>query len=97
MPGTERGALNPRQGQFLSVLLTESSIAAAAKLSNCAIRTAHRWLKEPEFQEAYRAARREVVYRAAEAECCDEAHQQFRRLEQLRRHEHRPNWRPLLP
>ena len=64
MPGTEPGSLNPRQERFLSALLTENSIADAAKLSNTAIRTAHRWLKEPPFQAAYRQARREGVAQA---------------------------------
>jgi len=63
-PGTERGTLTPRQEQLLRALLTENSIAAAAKHANCAIRTAHLWLKQPHFQEAYRAARKEGLSRA---------------------------------
>lgn len=62
--GTEQGGLTPRQEQFLSALLTENSITTAAKRANCAHRTAQRWLKQPQFPEAYRQARREGVARA---------------------------------
>ena len=63
-PATEPDTLNARQERFLSALLTENSTSAAAKHANCATRTAHLWLKQPEFQAAYRQARRDGVARA---------------------------------
>jgi hypothetical protein len=45
----------------ISALLTEPTIAGAAKKAGVAESTVHRWLKDPEFQSAYRAARLSVV------------------------------------
>ncbi|MBI3909993.1 MAG: hypothetical protein HY320_03560 [Armatimonadetes bacterium] len=45
-------------------LLVEPTIAEAAVKAGCGERTAHRWLRQPAFQEAFREARREVVIRA---------------------------------
>lgn len=42
-------------------LLAHETIADAAKASGVAPRTAFRWLQEPAFQTAYRAARRQIV------------------------------------
>lgn len=63
-PAVDQAPLSPRQHQLIAALLTENSVTAAAKLANCARRTAYRWLEQPEFQEAYRAERRKLVDRA---------------------------------
>jgi hypothetical protein len=46
---------------LIAALLAESSVSAAAKAANCSRRTAHRWLEQPAFQAALRAARQGVV------------------------------------
>jgi hypothetical protein len=63
--GTKQPGLTYRQEQLIHALLTEKSVNAAAKAAKCATRTAHYWLKQPHFQEAYRAARHDVVSGAA--------------------------------
>ena len=57
-------ALNPSQEQALIALLSESTIAAAAKKAGVGERTLYTWLKEPAFADAYREARREAVRQA---------------------------------
>src|SRR5687768_9408205 len=54
-------ALTPRQSAFLAALLTEKSIADAARTAGVSLRTAFAWLKEPAIGEGLREARREVL------------------------------------
>lgn len=62
---TERGKqLEQKQEKAISALLQAQSIREAAKESGIAEATLHRWLKDESFQEAYRAAKREVVQHA---------------------------------
>jgi hypothetical protein len=56
--------LTAPQARFLAALLTEPTIQAAAAHAGCPLRTAHRWLATPAFQEAYRAAQREWIRQA---------------------------------
>ncbi len=56
--------LNRKQEQAIAALLSASSIKAAADVCGMAEVTLWRWLQLPDFQAAYRAARRQVVERA---------------------------------
>lgn len=56
--------LNRKQEQAIAALLSASSIKAAASECGIAEVTLWRWLQIPDFQAAYRAARRQVVERA---------------------------------
>ncbi len=50
--------------QAIAALLSEPSIKAAADACKIGEGTLYRWLQLPDFQTAYRAARRQVVERA---------------------------------
>jgi hypothetical protein len=56
--------LNRKQEQAIAALLSASSIKAAAGVCGMAEVTLWRWLQLPDFQTAYRAARRQIVERA---------------------------------
>ncbi len=56
--------LTRKQEQALAALLAETTIAAAAERARVGEVTLWRWLKQPDFLAAYRAARREVVEKA---------------------------------
>ncbi len=58
--------LTPRQQKALIALLGSASIAKAAAESDIPERTIHAWLRDPDFEAAYRQARRDAV-RAATA------------------------------
>ncbi|HET6456541.1 MAG TPA: hypothetical protein VFI02_19220 [Armatimonadota bacterium] len=53
--------LSRKQEQAIAALLSQPSIAEAAKSTGIAESTIRRWLKEGAFVEAYRIARRQVV------------------------------------
>jgi hypothetical protein len=55
------GQLSGRQERVLLALLDTPSIKAAAAATGVNEKTVRRWLRQPEFQAAYRAARRAVV------------------------------------
>ncbi len=55
------GEISRKQETAITALLTCPSILEAAQQSAVAEVTLHRWLKEPAFQTAYKAARRAVV------------------------------------
>jgi hypothetical protein len=57
MATTER-TLGAKKESAIIALLTARSIEEAARTSNVPLRTLHRWLKEPEFDAAYRRAKR---------------------------------------
>jgi hypothetical protein len=59
--GRSEKEMTRRQEAFLSVLLAQPTIAAAAKTANVPETTARRWLREPDFVRAYRDARRQSV------------------------------------
>ncbi len=53
--------LTRKQETLIAALLTEPTHAAAAAKAGVSEATLHRWLNLPEFQAAYRQARRELV------------------------------------
>lgn len=59
-----RDNLTPKQVAVLTALLSGRSIEAAAKETKVGPTTIHRWLREPAFQEAQRAGRRELAEQA---------------------------------
>ena len=56
--------LNHQQQQSIFALLSEPSIAAAAKKAGVGERTLHRWMRQELFGQAYRDARREAFAQA---------------------------------
>jgi hypothetical protein len=50
--------LKPKQEEAIIALLTNRSVEDAARAVKIAPRTLYRWLNEPEFDKAYRKARR---------------------------------------
>ncbi len=56
--------LSRKQEQAIAALLSTSTIGEAAKACGVNDATMWRWLQLPDFQSAYRAARRQVVERA---------------------------------
>lgn len=50
--------LTPRQEKAIAALLTEPTVVKAAESIKVGERTIRRWLAEPEFDRAYKAARR---------------------------------------
>lgn len=52
--------LTPRQEMLISLLLAGVTIVAAAKNVNITEQTAHRWLKLPHFQAAYKQAQQSL-------------------------------------
>lgn len=50
-----------KQERTISALLQAQSLKEAASQAGISEATLHRWLAQPAFQEAYRAAKREVV------------------------------------
>lgn len=62
----EPGELTPLQEKAIIALLTESSVAAAARAAGCGERTLHQWLYTNErFRAEYRRHRREAFSHAA--------------------------------
>jgi len=57
----ENGRLTAKQEKAIAALLTEGSVAAAATKAGIATSTLFGWLRDPAFDTAYRAARREAV------------------------------------
>jgi AICAR transformylase/IMP cyclohydrolase PurH len=52
------GKLGRKKEEAIVALCSTRSIEDAARACNTPVRTLYRWLKEPEFNAAYRAARR---------------------------------------
>ena len=59
-PGATRG-LTPRQRTAVAALLTTGEVTAAAQAAGVSRETLHRWLKQPAFLEAVRAAEAEAL------------------------------------
>jgi hypothetical protein len=55
---TLREKLGGKKEAAILALLTARSVEDAARMADVPPRSLHRWLKEPEFQRAYREARR---------------------------------------
>jgi len=56
-----RSKINRKSEAVIAALLTEPSHAAAASKAGIGEATLQRWLRDPEFMSAYRAARRSVI------------------------------------
>ncbi len=50
-----------KKEEAIAALLTQRNIEEAARVAGIGTQTLHRWLKVPEFEAAYREARRAVV------------------------------------
>lgn len=57
-------ALTRKQDRAILALLTSSTLSEAAKAAGIGEATLWRWLQLPDFQEAYREARRQAVNQA---------------------------------
>ena len=55
---TDASKLSPKQEAAIQALLTNQGVDSAARALGVAPRTLYRWLNEPEFEAAYRKARR---------------------------------------
>jgi P2-related tail formation protein len=51
-------SLERKQEEVIAALLTQRNMEEAARTAGVAVRTLIRWMKLPEFQKAYREARR---------------------------------------
>ncbi len=58
------GGISHSQEKAIIALLAEPTIARAASNAGVGERTLHRWMREPRFARAYRAARREAFAQA---------------------------------
>ena len=52
------GKLGRKQELAIVALLSQRNVEEAARVSSVGVRTLYRWLKEPEFDAAYRKAKR---------------------------------------
>ena len=52
------GKLGSKQEEVIVALLSQRSVEDAARVANVTARTLYRWMKEPEFDAAYRKAKR---------------------------------------
>ena len=57
--------LSRKQEQALEALLSQPNIAEAARIADCSQRTLYRYLSDPGFDAAYRAARRAAIAQSA--------------------------------
>ena len=53
-----------KKEEAIATLLSHRSIEEAARAADIGINTLRRWMKEPEFQAAYREARRAALSRS---------------------------------
>jgi hypothetical protein len=53
--------LTPKQHKAIAALMSNTTIAAAAKAAGVSERVLYNWLDEPTFTTSYRVARREAV------------------------------------
>jgi hypothetical protein len=59
-----KSKMSPRRFRAIAALLAESTIKEASKVADVGETTIFRWLQDPDFQKAYRDARRRVVEQA---------------------------------
>ena len=60
----ENGQLSQKHEEAILALINEASVAKAALKVGVAERTLYRWLEDPQFNAAYRRARREAYSQA---------------------------------
>jgi hypothetical protein len=53
--------LGRKKQQLVAALLEQPTVKAAAKAANIGEATAHRWMKDPNFQRCYKDARQQIV------------------------------------
>jgi DNA-binding MurR/RpiR family transcriptional regulator len=58
------GGLTAKQHRAIAALISEPTIAAAARAASVGEATIYRWLSERHFADTYRSARREAVNQA---------------------------------
>ena len=58
---TDRGVLTPKQRRAVDALLTTGDVTAAAQMVDINRATLYRWLSEPAFAEAVRAAEAQAL------------------------------------
>lgn len=63
---TEESELTPKQEQFIAALVAGNAIVVAARAVGIGEKTAHRWLKQPVFKQAYQEAKQAVYDDALE-------------------------------
>jgi transposase len=63
---TEEYELTPKQAQLIAALVVGNSIVDAAKAVGIGEKTAHRWLKQPAFDQAYQDAKQAVFNQSLE-------------------------------
>lgn len=56
-----RGGVTRKREATIAALLTAPTLAEAAKEAGVSLRTLKRWLKQPEFSDAYQEAKREML------------------------------------
>ena len=61
------GKFARKKEEAIAALLTQRNIEEAAKVAGIGANTLLRWLKVPEFQTAYREARREIARKSVES------------------------------
>lgn len=66
MTGNDQ-ALSPKQEMLIAELIAGNNITIAARLADVGDKTARRWLKLPHFQQAYKAAQKQVFETALAA------------------------------
>lgn len=62
----ENSELSVKQEQFIAALIAGHTIIVAASVAGVSERTAHNWLKQPAFNQAYKAAKASVYDEALE-------------------------------
>lgn len=60
-----RGKLGRKKEAAIAALLSQRNVEEAARAVGAGARTLYRWMKEPEFDAAYRAARRAACTQSA--------------------------------
>jgi transposase-like protein len=60
-----RGKLGRKKEGAIAALLSQRNVEEAARAAGVGARTLYRWMKEPDFDAAYRAALRAVVSQSA--------------------------------
>jgi hypothetical protein len=56
-----RGKFGRKREEAIAALMTQRNVEEAARAADVGRRTLYRWLQEPDFQDAYREARRTAV------------------------------------
>ena len=65
--GTDMEKLTPKQQRFLTALMAERTVEAAADKAKVGRSTAYTWLKDPAFQQALKAVELSAIEEAARA------------------------------